>query len=156
MRHCLFLVFALLTLSCKTKHRSTEEISVRLDAQSVVSRDAVEAHERTTQSISKFLAVDSVRVIISDYRPDGTLERTTDLRRWSHQTRADSIASVDSAVSNTSITSKYSAQEKILSKRSVHVDTKPSLGIPWWLWIVAAIVVGVWVVLTIIRKKRIW
>lgn len=156
MRHCLFLFFVFLFFSCKTKHRSTEEISVRSDAQSVISREAVEAHERTTQSISKLLAVDSVRVIISNYRPDGTLERTTDLRRWSHQTRADSIASVDSAMSNTSIKSRISAQEEMLSKRSVRVDTKPSLGIPWWLWIVSAIVVGVWVALTIIRRKRIW
>lgn len=147
------LLLLLCLCACRTKHHATETKRTEKELVATERTEAAQLYTRATEAVTRLTESDSLRITIKDYRPDGSLVRTTELSQGRRREQTDSITTTDSLQAVQTTKAELKATETTTTTRKVNTEAKPSLGDTWWLIIIGVIVVGIFVALGIFKKK---
>lgn len=138
--------------ACKTKHRATEARRTETELVATQHSEAVQLYGRAAEAVRRLTESDSLHIVIKDYRADGSLARTTEINQGRKREQTDSTKSQDSLQAVQQSESQLKANEVTTETRKVSTEAKPSLGIPWWLWV--GIIVSLSCVTVLCVKKK--
>lgn len=140
----LLLLALALAPSCRV--RRAEVVSEQLEAEATEATSLALDHKATSGlTISRSSTQWSrLGLRLTEYRPDGSVERVLEAVRLEGQMGADSLQHSDS-LALTERRQRVRAVSVQSRRKSKTHQTQTSLPPAWWLYIIGAIVVGVWV-----------
>lgn len=140
--------------ACRTKHRVSEARRTETELVATQHTESMQLYGRAAEAVTRLTERDSLHIVIKDYRADGSLARTTEINQGRKRERTDSTKSQDSLQAVQQSESQLKANEVTTGTRKVSTEAKPSLGIPWWLWVglIIALAIVAWLYMRFGRR----
>lgn len=156
MRTILFfwVVTLLIAPSCRVKQKSYQEMGSKTRIESVGRYEVQAVYGSALEAVRHIVSIDSLHIVISDYRTDGSLARKTEIDRRRQTESRDSTRRDDSLQASQRGQYELEATGDAASLETTSADAEPYLGVPWWSWVIVAIALSS--AFTLMIKKKVW